>query len=109
MDLAVPENRPVEHDAPAVGGPRRMRVEARISGQAYRIAAVGIHDVNLHIAIAVAVERDALPVRGPFGMMVHRVVEGEAPWVAPVGVHHVNLQALAQSAAEGDPSSVGWP
>jgi hypothetical protein len=42
--------------------PNGFEVGARRVGQVHRVAAVGIHDVNLHVAIAVSLEEDPGPV-----------------------------------------------
>ena len=82
------------------------------AGHARQVAlvrAVGVHDVDLVIAVAVGREGDALAVRRPGRPVVDAVVVGQAADVAAVGVHDVNLQVADAAAAKGDLLAVGRP
>jgi dipeptidyl aminopeptidase/acylaminoacyl peptidase len=54
-------------------------------------AAVGIHDVDLVVAIAVADEGDSLPVGRPRRIAVKRFVPSQPPLPGAVGVHDVHV------------------
>ena len=70
---------------------------------------VGVHHVDLGVAVAVARERDLGPIRGPGRTEVSGRSVGEPHRVRAVGLHHVDLGVPIAVALEGDLRPVGRP
>ena len=65
------------------------------SRQVLLLAAVGVHDVDLSVAVAFAHERDLLPVGGPARL---RALSGQPLLSAAVGVHDPDLEGRRSAA-----------
>ena len=70
-------------------------------------SSVGVHHVDLVVAVPVAREGDPPAVRGEGRSGIPRRVVGEAHLVRAVGVHHVDVVVAVPVAREGDPRPVG--
>src|SRR5437879_2088410 len=100
-----------EHDPRAVGRPARAvaLIPARAVGESRDSTPVRIHDVNLFVAVAVALEQDLRAVGGPGGRKIPEGVVGKAGDAAPVQVHDDYLVVPVARAGESDPRAVGRP
>ena len=90
------------------GRPGKRFVDPRrVPGQVPLAAAVGVHDVDVVVAVALASEGDLLPVWRPERLPP---ALGQPSLSAAVGVDDVDLVVAAGAvAAEGDPPPVGRP
>src|SRR5437660_3704610 len=77
-------------------------VDRRVVGEVAQARTVGVHDVDLHIAVALALERDPRAVRRPAGPIVRGRSVGEVRNARAVGVHDVDLLVPVAGAAEED-------
>src|SRR5207244_3349923 len=92
-----------------VGRPGGVVVPGGVFCQVALVGAVGLHDVNLVIAVAVGSEGDLLAVGGPNRPIVQGGVMRQPADLAAVGVHDVNLQIATPPTAKGDLLTVGRP
>src|SRR5262249_22781834 len=75
--------------------------------EAVNIAPVGVHDVDLAVAVAVADEHDPAVGR-PGGQFVGCCVVRQPRLPSPVGVHDVDLGVAIARAHERDAAPVPW-
>src|SRR5439155_16242404 len=84
---------PIEHDA-SVARPGRKTVTGRVVGQTGLVAAIGVHRVDLVVAVAVAHEDDRIAIGRPGGFPVGGGVVRNVDLAAAVGVHGVDLDVV---------------
>ena len=89
--------------------PGRTEIVRRSPRHVAQPAPVGVHDVDLGVAVASAHERELPPVARPARMAVARRLLGQVLLPAAVGVHHVDLGVAVASAHERELPSVGRP
>src|SRR5215203_1915226 len=79
-----------------------MTVVVRTVSEADLVSAVGVHHVDLIVAVARATEGDLLCTTGEGGVFVAGLVVGEFPQARAVRVHRVDLCIPVPVAGEGD-------
>src|SRR2546428_5404310 len=100
-----------KHDPRAVGRPACTVafVPAGAVRESRDSSPVRVHDIELFVAVAVALEQDLRAVGGPGGRKITEGVVGKAGDVAPVRVHEEYLLVPVPGIAESDPRAVRGP
>ena len=97
----------------AIWGPRGLLVECGNVGESHRIAAIGVHHVDLGIAISVGGKGNLAAIWGPRGILVDEsgiIGEPGRRTATSVGIHHVDLGIIAISVrGEGNLAAIRGP
>jgi hypothetical protein len=92
----------------AVGGPRRLDIFSSRSRYLYRRTAIGIHHVNMLLAVAVAGKGELRSVRRPVGRQVIGRIIGELRNLA-VDARHIDLPVAVAISQKNELRAVGRP
>jgi len=81
-----------------------------VAGQAGLARPIGVHHVDLGVAVPVRGEGDLTATRRPGGTKeVAAAMVGEVSVTQPIGVHHVDFGVVVLLESEGDPATVRGP
>ena len=67
-------------------------------GQALRVAAVRVHEIDIQVPVAVGFESNLRPVGRPVRICVVPIVARQRPPVTVIGIHNVDWYRAAQCA-----------
>ena len=73
----------------APGGPQLI---GRVGCKRVRLAAIGVHDINLEIPIPLGLEDDLLAIRRPGWVLIESGIIRELAEIAAISVHHKNIR-----------------
>src|SRR5438034_1305116 len=91
------------------GPPAWPPVEGRLIRDPRLVLSVGVHHIDLEVAVAIRDEGDLRSVRRPIGVGIPGGGVGELGLPAPVGVHHIDLVVAVAVREERDLRPVRRP